>query len=193
MSAHAPLENFRAWFVDVLERLYPIQTAGFAITMITLPLLERYLRQKANLSAEDDRLNAAFYAELLALFPELKSESKAKEFWQVYRNGILHQVAFSQKTSALPAGVLSRHEAGISFAPGGELVLNPVDFAKRITAQILAHFPTFEGVGSNAPTLAVEMIEAIDQATGELGKTTRTHPRFGMVVLKTSTRAPPKP
>jgi hypothetical protein len=191
MSAPAPLENFRAWFVDVLEQLYPIQTAGFAITMIALPLLERYLRQRANLTAEDDRLTPAFYRELLTLFPELETQTQAKDFWQVYRNGILHQVAFSQKTSALPAGALTHTDIGISITPEGDFRLNPADFAKRITAQILADFRAFEGLGSSAPTLAVELVEVIDQAAAESSRVTRTHPQFGLV-LRTSTQSPPR-
>jgi hypothetical protein len=45
MSVH--LENFRLWFVRVLEGLYQQREAGFAIMMISFPLLDRYLRQKS--------------------------------------------------------------------------------------------------------------------------------------------------
>jgi hypothetical protein len=210
MSDHDHLENFYSWFVEVLEQLYPIRAAGFAITMIAFPLLERYLRQKTNLTSEGSRLTPAFYGELLKLFPELRTQDQAELFWRVYRNGILHQVAFSQKTSALPAGALSHTDTGISITPEGDFRLNPTDFAKRITAQILADFPAYEGAGSSAPTLAVEWVEAIKWA-GEVGatagappgeyvtvpsceassKVTRTHPEF-QLVLRTSTRSPPK-
>jgi hypothetical protein len=65
MSDH--LENFRSWFVQVLEQLYQQRAAGFAITMIAFPLLERYLRQKVGLTPEN-RLSPEFFAELLKLF-----------------------------------------------------------------------------------------------------------------------------
>jgi hypothetical protein len=53
-------ENFDAWFVNVLESLYPRREAGFVILMIAFPLLERYLRQRVGLPAEDDRLTTNF-------------------------------------------------------------------------------------------------------------------------------------
>ena len=33
-------ENFKEWFADVLALLYPHRAAGFAIVMVTMPLLE---------------------------------------------------------------------------------------------------------------------------------------------------------
>ena len=83
------LEYFRSWFVRLLESLYPQTDAGFAITMIAFPRLERYLRQKVQLTPKDS-LSSAFYDELYGLFPELQSAVKVSEFWQIYRNGILH-------------------------------------------------------------------------------------------------------
>jgi hypothetical protein len=49
------LDNFKAWYVDVLTPLYPHRNAGIAVFMLSLPLEERYLRQKNNAHrAEDD-------------------------------------------------------------------------------------------------------------------------------------------
>jgi len=40
------LKNFRDWYVKTLESLYPERDAGIAVLMISMPLLERYLRQR---------------------------------------------------------------------------------------------------------------------------------------------------
>jgi hypothetical protein len=62
--------NFESWFVKVLESLYPCRDAGFVILMTTFPLLERYLRQRVGLAAENNTLTLPFYDELLNLLPE---------------------------------------------------------------------------------------------------------------------------
>jgi hypothetical protein len=40
-------EDFLKWRKQPLEQLYSNPDAGFAIMVISLPLLERYLRQKS--------------------------------------------------------------------------------------------------------------------------------------------------
>jgi hypothetical protein len=156
MNIH--LENFQSWFVRVLESLYLRDDAGFAVTMMAFPLLERYLRQKVGLTPEQN-LSEGFYTELRGIFPELHTQAIARTFWQVYRNGILHQVAFSSQTRSrqpLPAGAFSSDLRDITISPSGEFFLNPEDFARRVTQQIENDFATFEGAGSSAPPLAVE-------------------------------------
>src|SRR5258708_4873083 len=61
-------QNFEAWYAAILEKLYPIRDAGFIIATITFPLLERYVRQKIQLPA-DQPLNARFDVELTKLIP----------------------------------------------------------------------------------------------------------------------------
>jgi hypothetical protein len=149
------VKEFQSWFVGVLEALYPLPEAGFAIVMIAFPLLERYLRQKAGLGPEE-RLNEKFFAELYSLFGELQTTDKAKGFWTVCRNGILHQVTFNQPGKAAPvSGVaLTRDLRGISITSDGYFFVNPSDFAKRVTDEIEKHFTIFEGAASSAPPLA---------------------------------------
>jgi hypothetical protein len=53
-------ENFNAWYKQVLATLYPSREAGLAILLVAFPLLERYLRQKTGLSA-DQVLSTAFF------------------------------------------------------------------------------------------------------------------------------------
>jgi hypothetical protein len=40
-------ENFRQWFVNVLDPLRGNGNAGFIFAFVSLPSLERYLRQKS--------------------------------------------------------------------------------------------------------------------------------------------------
>ena len=63
--------------------------------MIALPLLERYLRGKS-CTPEGAPLGQPFYDELRSSFPALTADKAAREFWQIYRNGLLHEVALSQ-------------------------------------------------------------------------------------------------
>jgi hypothetical protein len=193
------LENFRSWFVRVLETLYPQREAGLALLMIVFPLLERFLRLKVGLSPDAD-LGQPFFEELSKRFPTLQTEKSAREFWQVFRNGLLHQVVFANQTRPrgknpsrpLPAGVLSHDFLEvISAPPGGEFLLNTRDFAKEVIKQIEAEFEIFEGRGSSAPRLAIELVEVIDEAAIESSKITRTHPQLAPLV-RTSTRSPPR-
>jgi hypothetical protein len=142
-------ENFEAWFVKVLETLYPNKDAGFPILMIVLPLLERYLRGKVGLGP-NAHTNDKFYNELFTLFPELEAQDTAEHFWQVYRHRLLHQVTFSDKNrkgKSLPVGWIS-YEGPILFVDpdgtGGIFWVNTVDFATRVIKKIFDDFATFE-------------------------------------------------
>ena len=53
------IENFKSWYVQVLEMLYEHRDAGIAVLMISLPLLERYIRRKHNLALADNITDAA--------------------------------------------------------------------------------------------------------------------------------------
>jgi hypothetical protein len=88
MSKH--LDNFKCWYADILERLYTNGEAGFVILMITLPLLERYLREKSGVNEGD--LIDPFYVQLRRVFPALPDNTAARNFWQVYRNLIINHV-----------------------------------------------------------------------------------------------------
>ena len=79
-------DNFKAWYVQVLEGLYNNRDAGIAVLMISLPLLERYLRRKHGLAPEDAMTPAAMGG-LCAMFPALGAVDQARAFWNVYRNG----------------------------------------------------------------------------------------------------------
>src|SRR5262245_31793538 len=93
MSPH--LDNFKRWFSSIVADLYNNEHAGFAILMIIIPVLERYLREKSGV--HEERLDSGFYSELRGVFPTLSDNEMADEFWHVYRNGLLHQVTPSQQ------------------------------------------------------------------------------------------------
>ena len=80
------LHNFRAWYVKTLDSLYPTRDAGIAVLMISMPLLERYLRRK-NKIAQEAPLNQSAWDGLKTIFPSLPDPDTARQFWSVYRNG----------------------------------------------------------------------------------------------------------
>ncbi|WP_374691239.1 hypothetical protein [Accumulibacter sp.] len=146
-------ENFNSWYKKVLATLYPSREAGFAILLVAFPLLERYLRQKTGLSA-DQVLSNAFYEELARMFPELRDQAISRRFWQVYRNGLLHQITLSRQNRggvALPVGWLSHDKPRIVVASDGSMWLHPVEFAQHVVCVIEGDFETFEGQATAPP------------------------------------------
>lgn len=147
--------NFDAWYKGGLDRLYPHRDAGFAILLIAFPLLERYLRQKVRLTS-DQNLSDAFFNELAQLFPTLKTRTAAKDFWQIYRNGLLHEITLSRQArggAAMPVGWVSHDKSLITIESDGSMWINPVEFAQMVVATIDANFATFEGTPSTSGRL----------------------------------------
>ena len=68
-------ENFRKWFVDMLERLRNEGNAGFVFALVSFPLLERYLRQKSG-AGQKTSLPEQFFCELGKLFPGIAKREK---------------------------------------------------------------------------------------------------------------------
>jgi hypothetical protein len=174
-------ENFHAWYVEILATLYPHRNAGFAIVMIVFPLFERYLRQRVRLTVQAP-LNDVFFDELIGLFPELKDRVTAKQFWQVYRNGLLHEVTMSlqdRSQNQMPVGSLSHDVPGLSRESDGSFFVHPVDFAKRVVQIIEADFSVFEGTASVGPLPSVKAYApGIESSTVPfiLGTNTNRHP-----------------
>jgi hypothetical protein len=169
-------ENFKLWFCNVIESLYGNKNAGFSILMLTFPLLERYLRSKSN-TPENSVLGPPFYDELVKLFPVLKDNVDnitAKNFWQVYRNGILHQATLSQRDNKgikMPDGWLSGEKKDIEIDQGAFWV-NPVEFTRRVIDIIDKDFSNFEAPGSSSHPLAIEQSSS-DGFYGTSGSGTR--------------------
>ena len=93
------LANFNSWFKEPILRLQQDSESGFIIVMISLALLERYLREKCGVP-EGKPLNASFRTELVKLFPSLGSDDLARRFWEVCRHGLMHKVTFKIRTDA---------------------------------------------------------------------------------------------
>jgi hypothetical protein len=151
------LRNFQAWYVDVLRLLYPIRNAGIAVFMLSLPLLERYLRQK-NRRSPADPLDEACMRDLCAMFPALPDATVARQFWNVYRNGFLHQVTPSQTKagSPLPVGWLTHDiDSAIRVESDGSFCVQPVLFSQRVVSVIESNFAVFSGIAAGAPALPV--------------------------------------
>lgn len=141
--------EFRKWYQEPVAELQKLEGAGFPQMLIALPLIERYLRQKSGIG-EATSLSDPFFKELKVVFPELDSENiDAKSFWQVFRNGLLHQVTMSQKpirSTPAPPGALTYNDKMIKCDPGtGMILVNPTDFADRVLDTIKNDFGTFEG------------------------------------------------
>lgn len=148
------LDNFRSWYSNILEELYSRQDAGFVILMISFPLLERYLREKSGV--HEGNLNDTFYNELQTIFPALTSQELAKQFWQVYRNGLLHQVSLSMKDKKgiqMPSSWLHKEAEILSIGKSGDFWVHPVKFAKKVIEIIENDFTTFEGPHSTSHPL----------------------------------------
>ncbi len=149
--------NFRAWYVDTLELLYPRRGAGIAVFMIALPLLERYLRQ-ANQRTAEDELNAGCWRTLRTLFPTLSSDKAASEFWTACRQGFVHQATLSMRAKgarSAPAASLT-HDIVIdpvTLNPDGSFVIHPVLFSKLVVRTIEQDFAVFAGAGTPAVPL----------------------------------------
>lgn len=166
LSTHR--DNFDSWYKNVLELLYPHRDAGFAILLIAFPLLERFLRLKTGTDSAQN-LTDSFFDELGRLFPELKARTTAKNFWQIYRNGLLHELTLSRQTRGgvrMPTGSLSHDRSVISIEPNGNMWIHPVEFAQRVVTTIESDFKTFEGASTSPSRLPTEKTYPAAAATG---------------------------
>jgi hypothetical protein len=144
-------QDFQRWFKRPLEELYKNPDAGFIILMVTLPLLERYLRQRSGVGHGELR-GSTFYRELLKLFPALPDESAAMAFWEVYRHGLLHQASgklVSKKAGNFEEVSIHNNDTWpiIAFdygAKGKIFQVHSVMFSKHVIASIEADFVSFE-------------------------------------------------
>lgn len=143
------VENFNLWYKQFLTELSKNGDAGFVILMTAFPLLERYLRQKSGVFEGD--LNQSFYSQLRIVFPVFRNNDEAKEFWHIYRNGLLHQVALSQRNRHginMHAAWLSNNADTLIIDTNGDFWVNPAKFARKVVETIEGDFSTFEALNS---------------------------------------------
>lgn len=142
------LQDFEKWFEQPIQAMNADQHGGFAVLMLTLPLAERYFRSKTGVG--DGNLNASFHIAFANSFGLTQSQSE--EFWQVYRNGLLHQATFSRqnrKGTIMPAGWIMGNDgtfAGIINYDSArkEFVLDPKEFSHEIIKIIRGDFSAFD-------------------------------------------------
>jgi len=146
--------NFEAWFGSQLAALAGNRHAGFVVTMVAFPLLERYLKQSSRAEPNSEPFNDA----LLRVLPELQTRSNANLFWSIYRHGLLHNVALSKETHGL-----SHNKPTVEIWPNGQVWLNPDLFAERVLGVIRSDFGTFEK-GVSLPTVSALPVQGIPGA-----------------------------
>jgi hypothetical protein len=155
--------DFQKWFVESLAPLRTNGDAGFIFVFAAFPLLERYLRRKSG-CPDGQNLTEDFFKHLGLLFNDIAGNEH--EFWDCYRNGLLHQVTFPQakldkKTrtwDTLPdAGISGSDSRPVYFLPETrQFFLNPISFFDTVTNAILADFSTYEDSTTTHYTLPWE-------------------------------------
>ena len=144
-----PRERYSRWYRSILEKLFPDRDAGYAILLITFPLLERYVFgvTKGSTAAGFGPLEKKV---VLHIFKEeLKTIDNVGEFWTACRHGLLHQVVpllTTRSGDPLPDVILTHDiKVPISIEKDGSIVLQPVLFATKVLAAIEEDFNSFSG------------------------------------------------
>jgi hypothetical protein len=172
------LTNFRAWYADVLAALYPNRNAGIAVLMLSLPLAERYIRQRNKVAPGTDLTDECMRT-LIGILPALRDVGTARHFWAVYRHGFLHQATLSavaRSGAALPVGWLT-HDTREPFEmrQDGSFQVHPVLLSEAFVRAIEGDFAVFVGTAAGAPPLArVERLDPVTIPSAFLG--TRSPP-----------------
>lgn len=151
--------QFDQWYATPLKYLNVYEHGGFAVLMISLPLAERYFREKSGCN-ERISLTDSFYDEFIKVFTNL-SRSDAQSFWKIYRHGLLHQATFKKDTSP---GVISpapwitsaQHSSQAIITINhttNEIIVLTKEFSEKILSTIKSDFPSFLAPGApNHPT-----------------------------------------
>ena len=157
---------FEKWFKEPLERLYSDEHSGFVILMISLPLLERYLRSKTGID-ESPQLDSRFHQHLVQMFPALGDVPTAKIFWRIYRHGLLHQATLKSEQGTVEVSVRSRATSPItvlSTSDGWKFQVSPELLSRQVLAEIETHFSIFEAPASAEHPLSTVTLRQEHQA-----------------------------
>jgi|SRR6266705_654578 len=163
------LANFDRWFKEPILELQEDPNAGFIIVMISLALLERYLREKSGVT--EGKLNAGFRAEMMKLFPVIASDDIAKIFWAVCRNGLMHQATFrttwggkNVTMGLLESAAEIEHRYGSS---GDTFMISPTRFSNRVIEVIENDPSTFEA--PHSPNHPLSQVSSVTGYSGYSG------------------------
>ena len=146
MSAPEKIDLFRQ-FEAAIGRLSGQKGCEVAMVILCFPLLERYLRETSG-AGEASSLPDKFMDDLLVIFPEIGNRVDAREFWQVYRHGLLHHGAFSAANSKhviKPYAAISGETPRVYFDAGAQCYfVNPELFSTAVLDFIRADLETFQ-------------------------------------------------
>ena len=150
----AEFENFKRWYVDVLALLYPIRDAGIAVLMLSFLCWNGTCARK--IRAPSDDLSDGCMIDLCSIFNALPNRDVARQFWNVYRNGFLHQVTLSSQSrrgTSLPVGWLT-HDISVSVKveSDGSFWIQPVLYSQEVVKVIEDNFVLFSVLEPLAPT-----------------------------------------
>jgi hypothetical protein len=147
---------FQRWFKRPLADLYNNPDAGFIVLITTLPLIERYLREKTN--NHQEHLQDDFHAALVQMLPNLSDIPTSRKFWKLYRHGMLHRASLKLEADVLEVGIDERTAAHgivtVSYdAQGYKFRIAAVEFSKLVIETIENDFTTFAGDNSGTNPL----------------------------------------
>lgn len=138
-------------FETPIRALFGQKGCELAIVILCFPLLERYLRETSG-THEENSLNEKAMDDLRVIFPELASLHEARTFWHIYRNGLLHQAAFSAANSRgviKPYGGISGDTPKVYYDEGADcFFINPEPFANAVLEFIGTDLKTLEAKSS---------------------------------------------
>jgi len=143
-------ERFRRWYKEPIETLIANEHAGFAVLTLTLPVLERFTRNRAKIGPEENLPKSSeFYKELVRLFPGFKYPDYAFEFWRLYRHGLLHQATLNGKCTFI------KDDGPLVQYWNGAFTVSANKLAKRVLSIVGNDLSTFEGSGPPLPTVTL--------------------------------------
>ena len=160
-AAKRDLKNFQRWVRDPVRRLLKQKYTGFALSMISFPVLERLVRGKSGIGDKPfskEPCASQFYSALTDYFPALHDppsgtfQNVAKVFWQGFRNGILHQATFSTKRITVEekeqpmAFCCFKLKTGIAIRVNDSkkaIVVDPFAFSKSVVELIETDFESY--------------------------------------------------
>jgi len=161
--------NFNRWFKEPILRLQTDPQTGFIIVMISLALLERYLREKSG-TCESKSLQPGFHAEFVKLFPMIGVDA-APKFWAVCRHGLMHQATFKTVFDGKNITVGLHESAPIithsDGSSGDMFMISTTKFSNRVIEVIENDPSTFEAPGSpNHPLSQVSSVAGYSGYSG---------------------------
>ena len=157
-------QKFQLWYKEPIETLIAKdEHTGFAVLMITLPILERYVRRKLSITSDNLTMQTGFFDELATLFPQFRSPKYAQRFWKCYRHGLLHQATLQLKDGVAIAFVHGSVPILECSPDGREFRLSPNKFGRAVLSIVENDLETFEdstGPPPQLPTISISSLSS---------------------------------